>query len=110
MYDNYQIVDNRETRRKKPHRRYNGCNRIKDFAKEVRKRRIAKESRKKNRGRWGMKKIEIYFKEELILSTLVEDYQIDTYTNTIEFHSKIKEIEITYSIPVNKEYRIVADI
>lgn len=57
-----------------------------------------------------MKKIEIYFKEELILSTLVEDYQIDTYTNTIEFHSKIKEIEITYSIPVNKEYRIVADI
>lgn len=51
MYDNYQIVDNRETRRKKTHRRYNGCNRIKDFAKEVRKRRIAKDSRKKNRGR-----------------------------------------------------------
>lgn len=57
-----------------------------------------------------MKKIEIYFKNELILSTLVDDYQIDTYTNTIEFHSKIKEIEVTYSIPVNKEYRIVADI
>lgn len=51
MYDNYQVVDNRETRRKKTHRRYNGCNRIVDFAKEARKRRIAKESRKKNRGR-----------------------------------------------------------
>jgi len=57
-----------------------------------------------------MKKIEIYFKDEIILSTLVEDYNLDTYTNALELHCKFKEIEVTYSIPVNKEYRIVADI
>ena len=51
MYDNYSVVDNRATRRKKSYKGYNGCNRIKDFAKEVRKRKIANESRKKNRGK-----------------------------------------------------------
>lgn len=50
MMYNYQVVDNRETRRKKACRRYNGCNRITDFAKNKRKRKIAEQSRKKNRG------------------------------------------------------------
>ena len=55
-----------------------------------------------------MKKIEIYFKDELILSILVEDYQIDTYTNTIEFHSKIKEIEIP--VEIIKEVEVPVEV
>ena len=57
-----------------------------------------------------MKKLEIYFKDELILATVVEDYNLDTYTNALELHCKFKEVEVTYSIPVNKGYKIIADI
>jgi len=57
-----------------------------------------------------MKRIEIYLKEELILSILVEDYEINTYTNAFEIECHIKEVSTTYSIPLNKGYRIVADV
>lgn len=51
MMYNYQVVDNRETRRKKSYKGYNGYNKAIDFAKNKRKRKIAEKSRKKNRGR-----------------------------------------------------------
>jgi len=51
MMYNYQVVDNRETRRKRTRIRYNGYNKTIDFAKNKRKRKIAEQSRKKNRGR-----------------------------------------------------------
>lgn len=57
-----------------------------------------------------MKKIEIYKDDELQLSTIVTDYQIDTYTNSFEVVCKIEEIEITYSVPLNKGYKITADV
>lgn len=57
-----------------------------------------------------MKKIEIYLKEELIFSMLVEDYELNTYTNGIDIECKIKELTITYSLPTNKGYRILADV
>lgn len=57
-----------------------------------------------------MKKIEIYKNDELQLSTVVTDYQIDTYTNSLEVICKIEEIEITHVIPLNKGYKIVAEV
>lgn len=57
-----------------------------------------------------MKKLEIYLKEELIFSMLVEDYELNTYTNEIDIVCKIKELAITYSLPTNKGYRILADV
>ena len=57
-----------------------------------------------------MKKIEIYKDDELQLSTVVTDYEINTYTNSFEVVCKIEEIEITYSVPLNKGYRIIADV
>lgn len=57
-----------------------------------------------------MKKIEIYKKEELQLCSVVNDYEINTYTNSIEVVCKIEEIEITYSVPLNKGYKIVVDV
>ena len=57
-----------------------------------------------------MKKLEIYLKEELIFSMLVEDYELNTYTNEIDVVCKIKELTITYSLPTNKGYRILADV
>lgn len=57
-----------------------------------------------------MKKIEIYKDDELQLSTIVTDYQIDTYTNSFEVVCKIEEIEITYSVPLNKGYKITVDV
>ena len=57
-----------------------------------------------------MKKIEIYKDDELKLSTVVTDYEINTYTNSFEVVCKIEEIEITYSVPLNKGYKIIADV
>lgn len=57
-----------------------------------------------------MKKIEIYLKDELVLSMLVESYIIDTYVNSFEINCKVEEVQITYSMPLNKGYRIVADV
>ena len=57
-----------------------------------------------------MKKIEIYKEDKLQLSTVVTDYEIDTYTNSFEVVCKIEEIEITYSIPLNKGYKIIAEV
>lgn len=57
-----------------------------------------------------MKKIEIYKEDKLQLSTVVTDYEINTYTNSFEIVCKIEEVEITYTIPFNKGYRIEADI
>lgn len=57
-----------------------------------------------------MKKIEIYKEDELQLSTIVTDYEINTYTNSFDVVCKIEEIEITYVIPLNKGYKIIAEI
>lgn len=57
-----------------------------------------------------MKKIEIYLKEELIFSILVEDYDINLYANAFDIGYHIKDLEVKFSIPLNKGYRIVADI
>lgn len=57
-----------------------------------------------------MKKIEIYLKDELILSILVEKYEITQYTSSVDIEYVTKEVKATYSIPLNKGYRIVADI
>lgn len=62
-----------------------------------------------------MKKIEIYKQnedkqDELQLSLLVSDYEINSYTNSFEIACKIEEIEATYSIPLNKGYKIVAEV
>ena len=57
-----------------------------------------------------MKKIEIYKDDELQLSTVITDYEINTYTNSFEVVCKIEELEITYNIPLNKGYKIVAEL
>ena len=57
-----------------------------------------------------MKKIEIYKDDELKLSTVVTDYEINTYTNSFEVVCKNEEIEIAYNIPLNKGYKIIADV
>ena len=57
-----------------------------------------------------MKKIEIYKDDKLQLSTIVTDYEINTYTNSFEVVCKIEEIEITYNVPLNKGYKIIADV
>ena len=57
-----------------------------------------------------MKKIEIYKDDKLQLSTIVTDYEINTYTNSFEVVCKIEEIEITYNVPLNKGYKIIAEI
>ena len=57
-----------------------------------------------------MKKIEIYKNNELQISIVVTDYEINTYTNQFEIVSKIEELQITYSFPFNKGYKIVAEI
>lgn len=57
-----------------------------------------------------MKKIEIYKENELQLSAVVTDYEINTYTNSFEIVCKIEEIQITYNIPFNKGYKIIAEI
>ena len=57
-----------------------------------------------------MKKIEIYKEDELQISTIVTDYEINTYTNSFDFICKIGEIEITYSVPLNKGYKIIVEV
>jgi hypothetical protein len=57
-----------------------------------------------------MKKIEIYKENELQLSAAVTEYEINTYVNSFEIVCKIEEIEITYSIPLNKGYKIIAEV
>ena len=57
-----------------------------------------------------MKKIEIYKEDKLVLVTVVTDYDINTYINSFDIICKIEEIEVTYTIPLNKGYKIVAEI
>ena len=57
-----------------------------------------------------MKKIEIYKDDELQLSTIVTDYDINIYSNSFEVVCKIEEIEITCCVPLNKGYKIIADV
>ena len=57
-----------------------------------------------------MKKIEIYKEDKLQVTTFVNDYEINTYTNSFDVVCKIEEIELTYSIPLNKGYKIIAEI
>lgn len=57
-----------------------------------------------------MKKLEIYKENDLLMSTLINDYDINTYVNSVDIATKIGEIEITYNIPLNKGYKIVVEI
>lgn len=57
-----------------------------------------------------MKKIEIYKEDKLLLVTVVTDYEINTYINSFDIICKNEDIEITYNIPLNKGYKIVADV
>lgn len=57
-----------------------------------------------------MKKIEIYKEDELQLSIVVTDYEINTYTNSFEVVCKVGEIESTYNVPLNKGYKIIAEV
>ena len=57
-----------------------------------------------------MQEILIYKEDKLLLSLFAIDYEINTHTNTYKFVYKIDEIEITYSVPLNKGYKIIADV
>lgn len=57
-----------------------------------------------------MKKIEIYKDDKLLLLKLVNDYEINTYTNSFEIACRIEEMEITYTIPLNKGYKITVQV
>ena len=57
-----------------------------------------------------MKKIEIYKEDELQLSIVVTDYEINTYANAFEVVCKINELEATYNVPLNKGYKIIAEV
>lgn len=57
-----------------------------------------------------MKKIEIYKDDELQLSIIVSDYQINTYINSFEITCKVNEIETNYNIPLNKGYKVIVEI
>ena len=57
-----------------------------------------------------MKKIEIHKGDKLLLVTVVTDYEINTYVNSFDIICKNEDIEITYNIPLNKDYKIVADV
>lgn len=56
-----------------------------------------------------MKKIQIY-KESLQTSIIVDEYDICTYINSFEIICKIGDIEITYNIPLNKDYKIIIEV
>ena len=56
-----------------------------------------------------MKKIEIYLKDEIVLSIHVEDYEISTYTNAIEISCHVGKIESTYSVPLNEGYKLIVE-
>lgn len=57
-----------------------------------------------------MKKVEIFKEDELKLSILVNEYDITIYTNSFEVTCKVDDIETSYSIPLNKGYKIVAEV
>lgn len=57
-----------------------------------------------------MKKIEIYKEDELKISILVNDCEIYTYINSIDITCKIDDVETSYSIPLNKGYKIVFEV
>ena len=57
-----------------------------------------------------MQEILIYKEDKLLLTLLAIDYEIDAHTNTYKFVYKIDEIEITYSVPLNKGYKIIAEV
>lgn len=57
-----------------------------------------------------MKRVEIFKEDELKLSILVNEYDITIYTNSFEVTCKVDDIETSYSIPLNKGYKIVAEV
>ena len=57
-----------------------------------------------------MAKIEIYKEDILIISIEVNNYDITTYTTSFDIDCKIGEINISYSIPVNKGYKIIVTV
>lgn len=57
-----------------------------------------------------MKKIEIYKGEELLVSTEANDYDIEKYVNSFEIKCEYEEIDVTYTIPLDKGYKLVIEI
>ena len=57
-----------------------------------------------------MKNLKIYKGEDLILSICVNDYEIDSYSNSVDIICKVEEIETTYTIPVNKGYKLFVEL
>lgn len=57
-----------------------------------------------------MKKIKIYKDNKIILSLIVNDYEIDSYSNSVDIICNINEIETTYSIPLNKGYKLFVEL
>ena len=58
----------------------------------------------------NQRNLKIYLNDEIVMAILVDDYDINTYTNSMEITCHIEGIEATYNIPLNKGYRVVADI
>lgn len=56
-----------------------------------------------------MKKIELYKDDEILLTLETADYEINTYTNSFEIVCH-DGYDRTYSIPLNKGYKITIDI
>ena len=57
-----------------------------------------------------MKKIEIYKNDELLVSTEANDYEIERYTESLEIKCEYEEIDVSYTIPLNKGYKLVVEI
>lgn len=57
-----------------------------------------------------MKRVEIYKDDNLLLSLLVDKYEINTYTDSVEIITKICDMDITYAIVKNKGYKISVKI
>lgn len=57
-----------------------------------------------------MKKLEIYKNDSLMLSLLVEKYEIITYEGSVDVITKCEDVDITYSISKNKDYKIIVEI
>lgn len=57
-----------------------------------------------------MKKIEIYKNDELIVSTNANDYDIESYSSSFEIKCEYEELSVTYTIPLNKGYKLVIEI
>ncbi len=57
-----------------------------------------------------MKRIEIYKEDKLMISMPVDKYDITTYNSSFDIACKIDDIEITYSLPINKGYKIAIEL